>query len=88
MYSINFTKRYTKMCLSLHYNVASSYLCVNGTWIHKFKAKVSEVVANSLCLRKTGFNCQIYHFSVDYGASDVDDMLHIHNYLTKKNDIV
>ena len=30
MYSINFTKEYTKFCLSLHYNGANSYLFVNG----------------------------------------------------------
>ena len=42
MYSINFTVTKMKFCLSLHYNGASSYLLVNGTKIHKFKAKDSE----------------------------------------------
>ena len=50
MYSINFIEMNQKFCLSLHYNGAYSYLFVNGTEIYKFKAKDSEVVANSLCL--------------------------------------
>ena len=51
MYSINFTKKNTKFCLSLHYNGANCYLSVNGTEIIKFKAKDSEILAYSLCLR-------------------------------------
>ena len=50
MYSINFTKKNTKFCLSLHYNVVNSYLFVNGTDIIKCKAKDSEILAYSLCL--------------------------------------
>ena len=50
IYSINFTKVNTKFCLSLHYNGDNSYLFVNGTEIHKFKAKGSEILAYSLCL--------------------------------------
>ena len=50
MYSINYTKKDTKFCLSLHYNGANSYLFVNGTEIIKFKAKDSEIKAYSLCL--------------------------------------
>ena len=42
MYSTNFIKTNTKFCLSLHYNLENSYLFVNGTEIHKFKAKDSE----------------------------------------------
>ena len=38
-------------CLSLHYNGANSYFFVNGKEIVKFKAKDSEIVATSLCLR-------------------------------------
>ena len=41
MYSINFTEKNKKFCLSLHYNGANSYLFVNGTKIYKFKAKDS-----------------------------------------------
>ena len=43
LYSINFTKTNTKLCLSLHYNGANSYLFVNGTEIIKFK----EIFRNS-----------------------------------------
>ena len=50
MYSINFTVTKNKFCLSLHYNGANSYLCVNGTEIIKFKAKDSKIVASPLCL--------------------------------------
>ena len=50
LHSINFTKTNTKFCLSLYYNEANSYLFVNGTEIHKFKAKDSEIVATPLCL--------------------------------------
>ena len=39
-------------------------------------------------MKKTGFNGYVYGFSVDYDATDVDDVKDIHNYLMKKNDIV
>ena len=76
MYSINFTQHNKKFCLSFHYNGENSYLFVNGTEIHKFKAKNSEIVATLLCLgntskdcsvdnmRKTGLNRCVYDFSV------------------------
>ena len=50
MHSINFTMTKKKFCSSLHYNVANSYLFVNGTEIYKFKAKDPEIVAVLLCL--------------------------------------
>ena len=50
MYSINFTEKSKKFCLSLHYNGVDSYLFVNGAKIYKFKAKDSEIVATPLCL--------------------------------------
>ena len=50
MYSINFTEKNKKFCLSLHYNGANSYLFVNGTEIYKFKPKDSKIVAAPLCL--------------------------------------
>ena len=50
MYSINFTVRDKRFCLSLHYNEANSYLFVNGTEIYKFKAKDSKIVPSPLCL--------------------------------------
>ena len=100
MHSINFTKNNKTFCLSLHYNGASSYLFVNGTEIHKFKAKDSEIVASPLCLgniskyfsvdnmKKTSLNGYVYDFSVDYYAIAVDDILDIYKYLMEKNDIV
>ena len=100
MYSINFTVTRKKICLNLHYSGANSYFFVNGTEIIKFKAKDSEIAAMPLCLRniskdwsadnmkKTGFNGYLYDFSVDYDATDVDDIVDIHEYLMKKNDTV
>ena len=43
-------KKNAQFCLSSHYNGANSYLLVNGTEIHKFKAKNSEIIPYSLCL--------------------------------------
>ena len=40
LYSINFTKKNTKLCLSLHYNGANSYLFVNGAEIINLKQKI------------------------------------------------
>ena len=60
LYSINFTETNTNFCLSLHYNGANSYLFVNDTEIHKFKAKDSEIVATPLFLRNISKD-----FSVD-----------------------
>ena len=85
----------------MHYNGANSYLLVNGIEIIKFKAKDSEIVANPLCLRnvskdfsagnmkkKTGMIGSAYDFNVGYDAVAVDDILDIHKYLMKKNDII
>ena len=89
-----------KSCLSLHYNEANSHLFVNGTEIIKFKAKNSEINSISLCLgniskdifvdnmTKAGFKEYVYDFSVDYNAITVDDVLDIHNYLMKKNNVI
>ena len=43
-------KKNKNFCLSLDYNGANSYLFVNGTEVHKFKAKGSEIAASPLCL--------------------------------------
>ena len=95
MFTINFTTTKKKFCLSLHYNGANSYLFVNITEIYKFMAKDSEIVATPLYLgniskdwsvdnmKKTGFNGYGYDFSVDYDATDVNDVLDIHKYLMK-----
>ena len=100
MYLIKFTKVDTKFYLSLHYNGANSYLLVNGKKIRKFTAKDSMIVPNNLCLgnvskdflasniKKTRFNGYIYDFSVDHDLIDVDDILDIHKYLMKINDII
>ena len=97
MYSINFTVTRNNFCLSLHYNGANSYLFVNGTEIHKFKAKDSETVSSLLCLgnistdwstdnmKKTGFTEYVYDFSVDYDSIAVDDIKDIHSYIMKNN---
>ena len=98
MYSINFSAT-KKFCLSLHYNGDNSYLFANGTEIIKFKVKDSEIVANPLCLRniskdfsqsnmkKTGLYGAVYELSIDHKVIAVDDILDIHKYLMKKNDI-
>ena len=84
----------------MHYNGANSYLVVNGTEIIKFKAKDSKLVRIPLCLgnisknasvdnmKKTGLNGYVYNFSVDYDAIEVDDILDIHKYLMKKDNII
>ena len=84
-----------KFCLSLHYNGVNS---VKGTEIHK--AKGSEIVAAPLCLgkiskdwsvenmKKTGLNGYVYDSSVDSNAIVVDDILDIHKYLMKKNNMI
>ena len=100
LYRINLTTKNTKFCLSLYYNGANSYLFVNGKEITKFKAKDSEIIPYSLCLgniskdwindnmKKTGFNGYIYDFSTNYNAIATSDILNIHKYLMKKNNIV
>ena len=71
-----------------------------GTEIYKFKAKDSEVITTPLSLgnilkywsignmKKTAFNGCVYDFSVDYDATDVDDIKDIHKYFMKKYNIV
>ena len=100
MYSIIFAEKNKKFCLSLHYNKENSFLFVNGTEIHKFKSRDSEILAYSLCLRniskvwlvddmkKTGLKGYVYDFSTDYIYIPVSDILDIHKYLMKKNGIV
>ena len=69
------------------------------TEIYKFKAKDSEIVATPLCLgniskdwstdnmKKTGFDGYVYDFSIDYDATDIDDINNIHKYLMKNNNV-
>ena len=76
---------------------------VNGTEIIKFKAKDSEIIPYSLSLENiskdwtndnmkkkmvTWFNGYIYDFSADYNVINKSDILDIHKYLMKKNNIV
>ena len=100
LYSVNFTENKEKHCLRLHCNWANSYLFVNDTEIIKFKAKTSEAAADPLLLgniskdwsldnmKDTRENDYVYGFSVDYDAISVDDILDIHKYLMKKNDMI
>ena len=100
MYSINFSLRKKKFCLSLPYSEANSYLFVNGTEIYKFKAKDSEILVGPICLgniskdwsvdnmEKTEFTGYVYDFSVDYDPTTVDDIKDIHKYLMKKSNII
>ena len=96
MYFITFTATEKKFFLNLHYNGANNYLFVNGTEVYTFKGKDSEIVASPLCLgniskdwstdnlKKKSFNKYIYDFSIDYDATDIDDIKDIHKYLMKK----
>ena len=38
-------------------------------------------------MKRTGFNGYVYDISVDYDATDEDDIKDIHNYLMKKNNM-
>ena len=83
----------------MHYNESNSYLFVNGTEIHKFKTKDSEIIAGLICLgnitrdfsvdnmKKTGLDGYVYDFSVDYDPIANDKILDIHKYLMNKNNI-
>ena len=83
----------------MQYNGANSYFVVNGTEIHKFKAKDSEILTTPLCLgklsehwsgdnmKRPGFSGYVYDFSVDHDAIAVDNILEIHKYLMKKNNM-
>ena len=39
-------------------------------------------------MKDTGLNGYVYDFSVDYDAIAVDDILDIHKYLMKKNEMI
>ena len=99
MYSPNFTVDNKTFCLSLHYNGNNSYLFVNGKQVIKFKSENSELMKYPMCLeglskdynnnhKDTGLYGNAYEFSIDYSSITVDEILNIHNYLMKKNNIV
>ena len=84
----------------LRYNIQNSYLFVNCTKIIKFKSKDPEILPYPLCLgnisrdwsldnmKKKRLNGYVYDFSVDYDAIVVDNILDIHKYLIKKNNMI
>ena len=39
-------------------------------------------------MKKTGWNWYVYDFRADYDAIAVDDILDIHKYLMKKNNLI
>ena len=82
MYSINFTVTKKNFFLSLHYNGANSK-CSKSIMLRNISKDCS---ADNM--KKTGLNGYVYDFSVDYEATDFDDILEIHTYLMKKNNIV
>ena len=102
MSSTNFTVSDKKFCLSLHYNGENSYLFVNGTEIHKFKAKEFEMkdgkTETYLGNISTGFSADNmkksrlygngYDFSIDLTPVAVNNILDIHKYLMKKKNII
>ena len=102
MYSPNFSAENKAFCLSLHYDGDDNYLFVNGKEVTKFKAKDSEIKANQLTLGSISTSANlsrsdiedsklygnVYDFSVDYSAITNDEILDIHNYLMKNNNIV
>ena len=73
---------------------------VNSIQVVKFKVKDSKISAYPLCLgniskdwlidniKKTRLKGYVYDFSVDYNAIAIADILVIHQYLTKRNEIV
>ena len=86
--------------MSLHYNGDNSYLFVNGKEIFKFKASNKNVnFPTQFCLgsistafsatesREVSLNGNVYDFSVDGNSIDKSDILNIHKYLRRKNDI-
>ena len=102
MCSINFTKVNTKFYLSLHYNGTNSYLFVNGTEIHKFKAKDSMIIPNNLCLGNVSKDFSARNMKklglivtfmilvliiIQLNWSSID-IKNIHKYLMKKNGTV
>ena len=96
MYTINFTV--TKKEILFKSALQWSKWLFVCEWCKnlQIQSKDSEIVATPLCLgnilkewsadnmKKTGFNGYVYDFSVDYDATDVDDIVDIRKYLMKK----
>ena len=100
MHSPNFIVDNKTFCLSLHYNSNNSYLFVNGREVTKIKDKNSKLIKYPMCLgglskdydknsrKDTGLYGNAYDFSVEYTAIANGKMVDIHNYLTKKNNVI
>ena len=94
----NFTKNNIKFVLSLHYNSDKSYLIVNGEEIYNFKA-LKNLKAGTLALgilhknypdeevKDVSLYGNVYEFSVDYRALEVEEIKNIHTYLMKKHGV-
>ena len=75
-------------------------LIVYGTKIIKFESKDPEILPHPLWsgnipkdwsvddMKKTRSSVYVYDFSVHYDAIAVDDILYIHKYLMKKNNMI
>ena len=94
-----FQDQIEKFCLNLHYNGTNSFLFVNATKIYQFKVKDSEI-KNILCVyeifqemfhprtwKTIGLNGCVYGFSADYRAFDSRNIIDVHKYLMKKQNI-
>ena len=83
MYSANVTVNKKKLCLNLHYNGANSYFL---SMVQKFTNSKQKILRLwQLHYAQETFSLgNVYDFSVDYDATDVDDMLDIDKYLMKK----
>ena len=83
MYSANFTVNKKKFCLNLHYNGANSY-CLS--MVQKFTNSKQKILRLwQLHYAQETFSLgNVYDFSVDYDATDVDDLLDIDKYLMKE----
>ena len=86
--------------MSLHYNAYNSYLFVDGNEIFKFKSDNKNVnFLTQFCLgsisngfsatdsREVSLNGNAYDFSVDYNSINKSDIVNIHRYLMRKNNI-
>ena len=89
-----------KFCLSLHYSGDNSYLFVKRKEIFKFKADNRNVnfptqfwlggIPNGFSnteSREVSLNGSVYDFSVYYNSFDKSNIINIHKYLMKKNNI-
>ena len=47
-----------------------------------------QKIGQQVICKKAGFNGYVYDFSVDYDATDVDDIVDIYKYLMKKKNIM